>query len=109
MLHACCTQAVFDRSDDRADLPLDPVEFLLPLMVFTLPSRIQPVQLAVIFGGELLGQFGRHQVGLQARQYTRLEYVPAYCQEVFTGSAVASVRATIVMQAHFREPAPARS
>ena len=47
---------VFDSLDDRTDLPLDTVEFLLSAFVVALAHSIQPVQLAVILGGKFLGE-----------------------------------------------------
>ena len=57
---------VFDSLDDRTDLPLDTVEFLLSAFVVALAHSIQPVQLAVILGGKFLGELPGHQMARSA-------------------------------------------
>src|SRR5260370_36522868 len=99
-------QAVFDSIDDRTDLPLDTVEFLLSAFVIALARSIQPVQLAVILGGKFLDEFGGDKVGLQSRKNTCLEEVSPDRQKIVASSAIARVRAAVMVQAHLGEPAP---
>jgi hypothetical protein len=65
-------------SMNRPDLALDPGQLLLSQLMGRRALGRRPIQLAVVFGHELLHEVRLHEMGLEATQHAGLDHLAAH-------------------------------
>src|SRR4029077_5250975 len=95
--------ALFDSIDKRTDLALYSRQLAASDDMLPIPSGVQAVQLAVVFRSKLANERRVHQAVLEAGKDARLEHIAPDGQHVLASSAIAGIRASIVMLTAFRE------